>query len=311
MGTAVGGGILSYRRAVIIVIIFVLLGVTMEGWKNMHTVGEGLVIGAGGVNPLSNAPVVIIAALLAAGMWLTAATTLGLPVSTSQAMVGSVIGAGILLSYVQPGGITASIQLNTFEAIVISWMLNPVFAALLAYAISRTIAPLLRNIKNLILLNRVLIALIIAATAAAAYALGANDVGTSTGAIYAFFGGDGTSEGFKVLIGILGGTGLAVGALTYSRRVMRTVGSGITKLDASSAFAAQLGAAITVWSFVQLRIPVSTTQAVVGAVVGVGLVKGAKTVSGRKLGRIGVAWVLGPVITCLLSLALGWVFLGL
>ncbi|HID60507.1 MAG TPA: phosphate permease, partial [Hadesarchaea archaeon] len=169
----------------------------------------------------------------------------------------------------------------------------------------------LRNIKNLILLNRVLIALIIAATAAAAYALGANDVGTSTGAIYAFFGGDGTSEGFKVLIGILGGTGLAVGALTYSRRVMRTVGSGITKLDASSAFAAQLGAAITVWSFVQLRIPVSTTQAVVGAVVGVGLVKGAKTVSGRKLGRIGVAWVLGPVITCLLSLALGWVFLGL
>jgi len=97
--------------------------------------------------------------------------------------------------------------------------------------------------------------------------------------------------------------------LTYSRKVMHTVGTGITRLDALTAFAAQLGAALTVWSFVQFGIPVSTTQAIVGAVAGAGLVKGAAAVSGRKLGHIGIAWVLTPAITCTFSFLLGWLFL--
>ncbi|HDI13021.1 MAG TPA: inorganic phosphate transporter, partial [Hadesarchaea archaeon] len=107
------------------------------------------------------------------------------------------------------------------------------------------------------------------------------------------------------------GIGLSIGALTYSHKVIRTLGRGITKLDALSAFAAQLSGALTVWSFVQFGIPVSTTQAMVGAVVGVGLAKGMKTVSGRKVGLIGAAWILGPLITCMLSFGLGWLLLGL
>lgn len=311
VGTAIGGRILSYRRAIIILILFVLLGAALEGWKNMRTVGEGIVIGPQGTNPLSNAPLIIIAALLAAGIWVTTATTLGLPVSTSQSMVGAVIGAGLLLSYAQPGGAATNIQFGTLGAIGISWVLNPIFAALLAFTISKTVSPLLRRIKNIVVLNQVLLILVIMASAATAYALGANDVGASTGAIYAFFGEGGTNYSPMMLIGLFGAIGLAVGALTYSRKVMHTVGTGITRLDALSAFAAQLGAAITVWSFVQFRIPVSTTQAIVGAVVGAGLVKGAAAVSRRKLSRIGVAWIMGPVIACVLSLALGWLFLTL
>ncbi len=311
MGTAIGGRILSYRGAVVILILFVLLGATLEGWKNMRTVGEGIVIGSAGTNPLSNAPLIIISTLLAAGIWVTTATTLGLPVSTSQSMVGAVIGAGLLLSYTQPGGAVTNLQFGTLGAIAISWLLNPIFAALLAFTIAKTVSPLLRKIKNIVLLNQVLLVLVITASAATAYALGANDVGTSTGVIYAFFGEGGTNHSLMLLIGLFGGIGLAVGALTYGRKVIHTVGTGITKLDALSAFAAQLGAAITVWSFVQFRIPVSTTQAIIGAVVGVGLVKGAAAVSRRKLGRIGIAWVMGPVIACMLSLALGWLFLGL
>lgn len=310
VGAAVGGRILSYRRAIMIVILFVLLGAVLEGWKNMKTVGEGIVIGSGGVNPLSNAPPAVIAALLAAGIWVTIATTRGLPVSTSQSIVGAVIGAGLLISYTQPG-IGASVQFGTLGTIAIAWVLNPFIAALLAFILFKAFSPPLRKIKNVVLLNQVLTILVIVASASTAYALGANDVGASTGAVYAFFGGGGLDFRLMLLIGLFGGIALAVGVLTYSRRVMHTVGMGITKLDALTAFAAQVGAALTVWSFVQFHIPVSTTQAIVGAVAGAGLVKGAATVSGRKLGHIGIAWVLTPAITCTFSFLLGWLFLGL
>lgn len=310
VGTAVGGNILSYRRAIAIVILFVLLGAVLEGWKNMKTVGENIIIVSDGTNPLSEVPRVAIAALLAAGIWVTTATTLRLPVSTSQSMVGAVIGAGLLLSYAQPD-IGASVQFGTLGVIAISWLLNPMFAAILAFILLKAFTPLLRRIKNIILLNQVLMILVIVASASTAYALGANDIGTSTGVVYAFFGGDGSDFRLMLLIGLFGGVALAVGVVTYSRRVMHTVGTGITRLDALTAFAAQMGAAITVWSFVQFHIPVSTTQAIIGAVAGAGLVKGATAVSGRKLGHIGIAWVLTPAVACALSFLLGWMFLGL
>ena len=310
IGTAVGGRILSYRRAVAIMILFVLLGAGLEGWKNMHTVGEGIVIGPPGTNPLSNVPLLVVSTLLVVGIWTTINTMWGLPISTSQSMVGAVIGAGLLLSHFQPGGAEINVQFGVLGAILISWLLSPIFALLLAFIIYRVISPPLRRIKNIVVLNQVSLILIIATSAATAYALGANDVGASTGAVYAFFR-DGANWSIMMLIGLLGGVGLAVGALTYSRKVMHTMGSGITKLDALSASAAQLGAALTVWSFVQFRIPVSTTQAIVGAIIGVGLVKGAAAVSGRKLGHIWIVWVLGPIITCVLSIVLGWLILTL
>jgi len=310
VGTAVGGRILSYRRAIAIVILFVLLGAVLEGWKNMKTVGEDIIIVSDGTNPLSEVPRAAIAALLAAGIWVTTATTLRLPVSTSQSMVGAVIGAGLLLSYAQPD-IGASVQFGTLGVIAISWLLNPMFAAILAFILLKAFTPPLRRIKNIVLLNQVLMILIIVASASTAYALGANDIGTSTGVVYAFFGGDGLDFRLMLLIGLFGGVALAVGVVTYSRRVMHTVGTGITRLDALTAFAAQMGAAITVWSFVQFHIPVSTTQAIIGAVAGAGLVKGAAAVSGRKLGHIGIAWVLTPAVACALSFLLGWLFLGL
>ncbi len=310
VGTAVGGRILSHRRAIAIVILFVLLGAVLEGWKNMKTVGEDIIIVSDGTNPLSEVPRVAIAALLAAGIWVTTATTLRLPVSTSQSMVGAVIGAGLLLSYAQPD-IGASVQFGTLSIIAISWVLNPMFAAILAFILLKAFTPPLRRIKNIVLLNQVLMILVIVASASTAYALGANDIGTSTGVVYAFFGGDGLDFRLMLLIGLFGGVALAVGVVTYSRRVMHTVGTGITRLDALTAFAAQMGAAITVWSFVQFHIPVSTTQAIIGAVAGAGLVKGAAAVSGRKLGHIGIAWVLTPAVACALSFLLGWMFLGL
>ena len=87
---------------------------------------------------------------------------------------------------------------------------------------------------------------------------------------------------------------MGVGALTYGRRVTNTVGKSITPLDLPGAFAAQFAAAFGVHIFSILGIPVSTSQAIVGAVIGVGLTKGVRAVSRRKIITIMVGWVLAP-----------------
>lgn len=308
VGVAIGGRTLSYRRAIAIVMLFVLLGAVLEGWKNMKTVGEGIIIpGPGGANPLKEIPLATVAALIAAGLWVLIATVFGLPISTSQSMVGAVIGAGILITAMQPQ-LGASIQYSKLGAIGISWVLNPIIAAIVAFVLLKVVSRAIRRAKNIMLINQVLVILILVAAAYSAYTLGANDVGTSTGAVYAYLGG---SAQTAQIVALFGAVALAVGTITFSRRVISTVGSGITILDPLTAFAAQFGAALTVWSFVQFAMPVSTSQAIVGAVAGAGLVKGASAVSKKKLGRIGIAWVLTPIISCLLSLAIGWVLLRL
>lgn len=304
IGTVVGGRVLTLRRALVLVITTVILGAFLEGWKNMKTIGEGVIIPtAGGANPLSSIPELAVAVLLAAGTWVFIATWLALPVSTSQSMVGAVIGAGLVLGLVQPGA--AYLKYGKLTTVGLCWVLNPAAAAFITVVVSKITTVVLRRIKNIATINRIFGALAVVAAAYSAYVLGANDVGTSTGALYAFTGWN------PRLVALFGAVALGVGAITFSRRVMYTVGTGITTLDPVSAFSAQFGAALTVWSFVQFAIPVSTSQAIVGAVAGAGLTKGASTVSKRKFARIGVGWVLTPVISLILSMSIGWILLHL
>ena len=83
---------------------------------------------------------------------------------------------------------------------------------------------------------------------------------------------------------------------------MVTVGKGIVPLDPFSALVVVLAEGFVQHLFTQIGIPVSSSQAVVGAVVGVGLVAGVQTVSGRMLTKIGLGWVLTPVLAGMMSL---------
>ena len=130
---------------------------------------------------------------------------------------------------------------------------------------------------------------VIASSAYVSFSLGANDIGNAIGPLLNKFPDD------AVLLAILGGTAMAAGALTFGRRVTETVGRRITPLDYSGALAAQLSAAFGVHMFSVLGIPVSTSQAVVGAVIGIGLTKGVKAVSTRKVVTIVIGWVLTPL----------------
>jgi PiT family inorganic phosphate transporter len=106
---------------------------------------------------------------------------------------------------------------------------------------------------------------------------------------------------------LVGGLSIALGILTYSKKVMETVGQKLVKLDPFSALVVVLAEAITVHFYTVVGVPVSTSQAVIGAVLGVGLIKGIQTVNRRTLQNILIGWFLTPVIACFLSATLFFV----
>lgn len=313
IGPAVGGRIISYRRAAIIVAIFAFLGAALEGWKVMETVGRDIIIPASPsslLNPLSLSPWATIVAFISAGLWVTVAAYFKLPVSTSQSIVGALIGLGLLISYVFPVGVVVKIQIWKVAIIALSWVFVPLVSAFLAFVVYRLSNPLLGRAKDIILVNRVLVALTLSTGAYLAYALGANNVGVATGVIYAVQDRGGPLLS-KQMLGLFGGIALVIGILTYSKKMMYTIGMEITSLDPVSAFVSQLSAAFVVHLFTQFGIPVSTTQAMVGAIAGAGLVKGLVTVKKKKLYEIFAGWVLTPILSCLIAFTFGSLLLRL
>jgi PiT family inorganic phosphate transporter len=141
------------------------------------------------------------------------------------------------------------------------------------------------------------IALIVAGSYAA-YALGANNVANVT----AVFVGAGQISVFAATV--IGGLSIALGILTFSQSVMETIGKKLVRLDPFSALIVVFAEAITVHFFTFVGVPVSTSQAVIGAVLGVGVVKGASTVSRRTLTSIFIGWFLTPAVACILAIAL-------
>ena len=94
---------------------------------------------------------------------------------------------------------------------------------------------------------------------------------------------------------------MAVGAYTFGARVTDTVGKSITPLDYGGAFSAQIAAAFGVHLFSMAGIPVSTSQAVVGGVIGVGLTRGMRAVSVKKVATIFIGWVVTPACAAIFA----------
>jgi len=111
-------------------------------------------------------------------------------------------------------------------------------------------------------------------------------------------------------LALFGGLAIAAGVLTYSRRVMMAVGSGIMPLDAFTAFVAVSSMAITVHIFAVIGVPVSTSQAIIGAILGIGSVRGLHSIRFQMLRNTGVGWLLTPLIALLLASAGYAIFTG-
>ena len=109
----------------------------------------------------------------------------------------------------------------------------------------------------------------------------------------------------------LGGLGIVLGLATWGYRVMETIGTKITQLTPSRAFAAELAAATTIVIASRLGIPVSTTHILVGSVLGVGLARGIGALDLRVVGKIVISWVATLPIAAALSVFFFYFFKGL
>ena len=276
-GTGVAANIIRYRTAIILISIFVLAGALLEGPKCFATVGK--------FSKLSATTAFV--AALAAGITVALMSYLSLPVSASQAIIGGLLGIGIIYGFADFGKL---------YKVVICWVLTPISAMIVSIVLYKVLGFFFeRVILDLRLQSFFLTGGLIVAGCYGAYALGANNVANVTG-VY-------VGSGLLTPLGAsaIGGLSIAGGVLTYSWKVMRTIGMRIVPMDAYSAVVSTLSNAITIHIFTQVGVPVSASQAIVGAVVGVGIIKDVKTVSKRMLVEIGIGWISTPLLSGLLS----------
>lgn len=279
-GSAVASRMLKFWTAAVLASVFVLLGALLQGQAGIETLK--------GLTQFTLEQAVV--SSVAAATTVTIMTILGLPVSTSQAVVGAILGIGIL---------NQQLNLAGLGKVVACWFGTPVGAVVIAVIIYKVLATFYNNLKINLFQSDILIRLsMIAAGSYGAYALGANNVANVT----AVFVGAGHLSVFSAAL--IGGLSIGLGILTLSKRVMETVGKKLVRLDPFSALVVLLAQSITVHIYTFIGVPVSTSQAVIGAVLGVGIVKGISTVSGRTLVNIIIAWLLTPAIAGFFATAL-------
>ena len=284
-GTGVAANIIKYKTAIVLISIFVIMGAAVEGEKCFATLGR--------LSDLTSESAFFTA--LAAGITMFVLTYLALPCSTSQAIVGAILGAGI---------VSGTADFSRLYRIMVCWILAPVSAAAISFMLYHFIGFFFEKyITDLKKRAFFIFWGLLFAGCFGAFALGSNNVANVTG-IYV---GSGLITPFEGVL--IGGLSIASGVLTYSKKVMMTVGKEITRMDEYSAFIAELSEAVTVEIFTHVGVPVSTSQAIVGGVVGVGIVKGSRTVNKNAVINIAMGWILTPVSAGIISYLLVTIFI--
>jgi PiT family inorganic phosphate transporter len=282
-GTAVSSRMIRFSTAALLASFFVILGAVTSGRAGIETL-QGLT--SFGIEEA-------VISSVAAAITVTIMTVFGLPVSTSQSVVGSIIGIGIL---------NGQLNYDGMGKVVSCWFGTPIGAAAISMLLYKFFAYIYNRRKFSIFESDIVIRVgMIVAGSYGAYALGANNVANVT----AVFVGAGLISVFNAAL--IGGVSIALGILTYSRPVMETVGKKLVRLDPFSALIVVLSLGITVHFFTVLGVPVSTSQGIIGGVLGVGLLKGVDTISRKTLFNIFIGWFLTPFIACLFSIVINYV----
>lgn len=366
MSTTMGSKAVTVRQAMLIAIIFEFAGAFLGGEDVTETMRDGII----NTSQLSNEPLILIEGMLcvlfACTIWMNLASYLGVPVSITNALVGSMVGFGTIV--LGPD----AIHWNQVARIAIGWVSSPLISGITAYAlfisIQQTIfvksnpltkaklyipiylfligfilsfitvfkglnhfdihlnlkqdlavtlaTSIIITILGMIFIKRIpeyhkirrrerfiqvekYFAVLMAMTACAmAFAHGSNDVALAVGplsivhSLVMHSNQIFDADNYPSWIILLGCVGVVTGFLMYGRKVIETVGSSITALTPSRAFAATLSAATTVVVATSTGIPVSATQTLVGAVLGVGLARGIGALNLIVIRNIFMSWVL-------------------
>ncbi len=299
-GSAVGSRLIRFKQAAIIASIFVILGSIMQGSGGAETLGK-----LGSVDALGGAFTVA----LAAGISVFWMTKLKLPVSTSQAIVGAIIGWNFFTG--NPTDYTS------LTKIVTTWISGPILGGIFAILLFLLLRFFLKKRKiHLIRLDAYIKYGLLIVGAFGSYSLGANNIANVVGVFipsapnisldFGFF----TINGVQLLF-LAGGVSIAIGIITYSKKVMMTVGNSLMKLNAETALVVVLAHSLVLFVFSSQSlsnlfthiglppipmVPVSSSQAIVGAILGIGILKGGRTIQLNIIGRIAIGWVITPII---------------
>lgn len=325
-GTAVTTRVVKYRTAVIIIAICVVAGAFLGGSNNIGKLAElatsnGVIASSDTVYQAVEANSVELlrlkSALKAAIIFACAGLTVfsinyfKLPVSSNQAITGAIIGWGIFYADYSNPEILSS-NLNQIAVFVSTWLLNPLSACIISYLLVRIVGRFLeRSLSTLGSYDIIIKTGYIIAIILGSISIGLNSSANVTALYFDHaFKNTGVAANLltsPVLTAGIGGIAIAVGVLTYSRKVMMTVGGSIANINQMEGFLVIIAMALTVVLMGKvLGIPVSNTQATVGAVIGAGLTRGVRQVNFGVLKSIGLAWVCSPTIAGLLAYAVAY-----
>lgn len=358
MASPVAANAITLRQAVIIAAILDFIGAAFIGSHVTSTICNSI-IKVEQIPDLQLTMLGLLSALFSAALWIFIATWKELPVSTTHAIVGAMVGFGVVA-----GGFRA-VQWLQIIPIVLSWIISPFFAGLLAYVIFSFIrkkilqnphlfttalrwTPLFAGATIFIVLLSLitktplgtrlgidvnggfflstLLAIIggwlarkwmektvrkaeeegveeifrrlqLSTACYVSLAHGANDVANAIGplmGIYMIYKTNTILQNAEVPFSLLaiGGLFIALGVLTWGYRVIETIGKKITVLNNTRGFAVDFGTATSVLIASKLGLPVSTTHAAVGAVIGVGLAGGLAAVDFKMVWKITLYWII-------------------
>jgi len=368
MASSVAAKAITIRQAIFLAGILNVLGAVFIGSHVTDTIRKGIVT----TDVMADPHVALIgalSALIASALWVSFATWKSLPVSTTHSIVGAMIGFGIMA-----GGF-AVINWGKLLAVVLSWIISPLFSIVIAFGIFKIIVRLILSRRDTLtqalkfsplfvgitlfvvvlsflfktplgqrlaigspaaLTLAVLLAVLLgfASTAAlkrylkkresdaeavfkriqvgtacyVALAQGANDVANAIGPLAVIYflvttGSVGGKVPVPVFLLFFGGIGIACGIAMAGHRVMETMGKKITTLSNTRGFSVEFATATTVLAASKLGLPVSTTHAAVGGVIGVGLARGMEAVNFGIVFKIMVYWILTVPASALTSMA--------
>jgi PiT family inorganic phosphate transporter len=305
-GTAVGTKMVRFKTAALITSIFLILGAVIGGTGTTNTLTT-----LGAVDAMAGSFMVAASAAFTV-FWMS---KLKLPVSTSQAIVGAIIGWNVFT------GSTTDHHILT--KIVSTWVLSPILAGAIAVVLFIAFRIYFNKTKiHLFRLDLYTRLGLLFVGAFGAYSLGANNIANVMGvfvsvspfkdlSILGLFTISSSEQLFLV-----GGIAIAVGVYTYSEKVMVTVGRSIFRLSPEAALVVVLSNATVLFLFSSQcleqwlisqglpalpLVPVSSTQAVIGAILGIALVKGARNINYGILGETALGWVVTPIVAGIIT----------
>jgi phosphate/sulfate permease len=304
-GSAVGSKMVSFRKAAVIASIFFILGAVIQGSGTSHTLSK-----LGAVNEIGGSFTLALAAAITIYMM----TKFALPISTTQAIVGAIIGWNFFT-----GNSTDS---KTLEKIVLAWIAGPIMGAVFAILLFIIVKKFKKSSRiHLIRFESYIKKGLIIVGAFGAYSLGANNIANVMGVfVPAFHLHDLDLYLFSLnsnqQLFLLGGIAIASGIITYSWKVMNTIGNNILELSSEAALVVVLAQSMVLFIFSSTSlsnffvriglppipmVPVSSSQVIVGCILGIGLYKGARNINFKVLGEIGMGWIISPVASGLLT----------